>query len=527
MNPMRTCATAIVAALALQPAMAADPVGSTPAAQADIDFFKDPAKNAKLFSFDYGIPESPALTLAGLSSDKVKPATTLKPFVLALPGLFDGSGTGSAALDISPAWLLDPDATVGDSTSLPVDFDYGAPGNYLDRVLARARLGIVAYRGDDGGGDVTKSKPSLLAVGLSFSLADGSDPVTAGSNVGIWLNDRADTAWNACIAKNQDLLAPTAMGAAYGQLSNDITVLLDFAPGAIPGPPTFDRALKQSIRDIEGRYYTRAGLSAPAVAARIAELDASFGDTQATWVARARADRVLLLEENKKFIDASPDVLKVDQKIAALTDCKKEASAAAEHGADLQIGAGVVWSGTPGKLQGFADANEAFYASGRYSLDSLFGHAWSSTDCTKDDKRHLSALFFSCWMIGGSGRYSHGQMVSTGNAGTPEFKADITEGWIGLERVSDKFKLGAFVGYLDQSAEAVADKPFESHGTRWLVTGAISLDRFFGSGSPLNGAWLVGSYGAANGSVTTLDDKVALLSLTFAPPTVSSDFDKK
>ena len=80
---------ALAAALALgafRERAAADDAGYTIANKA--------ATNEGLFAFDYGVPESPALTLAGLADAKVTPSTSLKPFVIALPGLF-GSDTSA------------------------------------------------------------------------------------------------------------------------------------------------------------------------------------------------------------------------------------------------------------------------------------------------------------------------------------------------------------------------------------------------------------------------------------------------
>src|SRR4051794_7789609 len=64
------------------------------------------AAQTSVFSFDYGPPASPALTLMGLSPDKISLSTTLKPFVLSLPSLFDGSGNQVAGIDLAPLSLF-------------------------------------------------------------------------------------------------------------------------------------------------------------------------------------------------------------------------------------------------------------------------------------------------------------------------------------------------------------------------------------------------------------------------------------
>jgi hypothetical protein len=53
------------------------------------------------------------------------------------------------------------------------------------------------------------------------------------------------------------------------------------------------------------------------------------------------------------------------------------------------------------------------------------------------------------------------------------------------------------------------------------VSGAISLDFI------QDGLWIEGSYGAAEGSISTLNDKVALLSLSFGSPKIGSTFASK
>lgn len=475
---------------------------------ADYAIVNRPAGNAKLFTFDYGVPASPALTLAGLSPDKIKPATSLKPFVLSLPGLFDGSGNGSAALDVSPAWLFDPEAKTATAT-----FRYDKVGNYWERVLTRTRLGIALYRGDDGGGDPKKSKPSRLAFGLSFGLADGSDPLTAGPEVGLALDSGDRTQWMLCAGSdaNKELLMPAILSKEEATLQNDkagLESMMNPPPGA---KIDIDKSF---VRNAEYHYFTSMGRSGAELTAAQSQMELlTKDDTDDNWHKRISKDIdnfVPLIDDMHR---RSPDFQKEPERLAALQGCQKQATAAAEHGVDLQVGLGVMWSGTPGKLSDFDSANEAFWVAGRFPLGVV-----KDDYCTKDDNRRFSQLLLSCWMFGGSARASLGEMVATGNTATPLFKANTVEGWVGLERVSDSMKIGGYVGYLDQAAAETVGKPFAKSGTRWLVSGAISLDSIY------EGAWIVGSYGAANGSVTALDDKVAMLTLTFAPPKIGSSF---
>src|SRR6516162_8043422 len=69
-------------------------------------FNHDPT-NKDIFTFDFSVPASPALQLVGLKQDVGSTVNSLKPFILSLPSLVDTGGSQqSAALDLSPAWIL-------------------------------------------------------------------------------------------------------------------------------------------------------------------------------------------------------------------------------------------------------------------------------------------------------------------------------------------------------------------------------------------------------------------------------------
>jgi len=484
---------------------------ATPDQAQKIDILNQAAANSTRFSFDYGIPESPALMLAGLAGDKIKPATSLKPFVLSLPSLIDGTGAGTAALDASPLWLFNTNSAA---------FDYTGPDHYLDRVLSRTRIGAAVFRGDDGGGDATKAKPSRLAFSVSLGLSDGSDPLTAGSQTGLLVGDggaKDQTAWNKCLTNSQVTLGAYVPGSPMHKIIETAEGNLD---GQLPDKAMNDPGRMQTMRDtvqqVEADYYMRQGMSGSQAVQQVNQRATAYPDTAEQWKKRIADDIGLLETERGKYYDQNAADAHAKARLAALTGCKKSASAAAEHGFDLQFGAGVVWSGTPGKIGGFSHANAALWLAARQPLDQVKGD-----DCTAKDARSPATMLLSCWTIGGSGRFSFGEIDATGNVTTPEFEADVAEGWIGLERLSASSKIGGYFGYIDQRAVKSADSAFSRHGMRWLVSGAVSLDRL------MEGVWLVGSYGAAEGSVTTLDDKVVMLTLTFAPPALGSGFVQK
>ena len=127
------------------------------------------ASQKGIFAFDYGPPASPALTLMGLSPDKINLSTALKPFVLSLPSLFSSEGGQTAGIDFAPLSLF--------RTPANQNYDrYAAPGNYGGRVFARTRVEIAGYNGVKND-DASKAKPSKVAFGISTTLTDSNDPL--------------------------------------------------------------------------------------------------------------------------------------------------------------------------------------------------------------------------------------------------------------------------------------------------------------------------------------------------------------
>lgn len=491
--------------------------GMAPSAAADgtaIDIINDQAGDAKLFTFDYGVPTSPALSLAGLSPDKLNTSTSLKPFVLSLPGLFNSSsGQTSAALDGSIAWLLDSP-------------DHAPLSNYQDdismRLEYRTRLGVAIDRGDAGGTDPSKAKASIIAIGFSTSLLDSSDPVMATldpvkravqDSSGTW-----NSVWDTCLGKPGDDLKPFIgdqdhKRTTIGNRESQITRIISKAGGAnghatgdvVPGLSSGDQskilAAEADLKQIAGFTDVPASDDPNYMVFTFGRLTADYNAAEA-YIGTASKEQIAHDAKALAFIE----------------DCQKAGSAAAQHNAALDVGFGLVLNGTPGKFEGFGNPKAAIWVAGRYPLDL---GTRNPTDCTDKDGRSLGASLFSCWMFGGSGRFSSSELVQTGVAATPQFEAEVIEGWVGLERVDPNSKLGAYFGYLDQNAIHLADKSLSQSGTRWLISGAFNLS------SVVDGLWVVGSYGAADGSVTKLNANVAMLTLTFGPPTIGSSFIQK
>jgi hypothetical protein len=202
--------------------------------------------------------------------------------------------------------------------------------------------------------------------------------------------------------------------------------------------------------------------------------------------------------------------------------CLAKANALARSSAQLDIGIGAVWSGTPGKVENFTDANGAIWLSGKLPIGKFDADITSAANYGSD------AVSL---MLGGALRATFGQQIATGNAGTPFFKADVFDGWLGLERYSASTRFGAQIGYMQAESETAALKTFNKSGIRWLVSASFRADKLFGglfngylftedtldSKSMENGIWVNATYGSSSGTTATLDDKTIMISLSFSP----------
>jgi hypothetical protein len=355
---------------------------------------------------------------------------------------------------------------------------------------------MALYKGQSNVSDPGQTKPSRAALGISASLLDGSDPIMAtqpNSSTRVWAN---------CITSKASDLAADVRDPTLTTESSEI----DASRSGLPGVRLTDDRLGQ----IEADLGSKGDQNLKDAAAR----NARTGLKRDTREADDEVEALGLLA-----VVPNSEADRNTKAHAALDECRKQASDAAEHGYDLEVGAGIVWSGDPGKWANFGNPNAAIWTSGRFPLYVLSS---SLLPCEAKDNPQGGRSELACWMIGGTGRYSAGEMVSTGDDITPEIKANVLEGWLGLERIDSKSKFGGYFGYLQQHATDSAQDQFSKGGTRWLVSAAFNLGGL--GGAVPEGLWIQGSYGAANGSVTTLDEKVALLSLSFGPPSLGSTF---
>lgn len=369
--------------------------GSDPAQQAIVLIGQD-ADEADVFKFDFGVPSSPALTLLGVDKDKITQANSLKPFVLALPGLLSGKdGAQSIAVEVSPAGVFT-------DSSADTYSNYSA----LQSVLFRTRIGGALYRGVDDT-DPAKQKASRASIGVSTSLLGASDPLRA--TFPGW----HQPVWQGCVH------------------DNDARIL---------GPaPHYQRTPEMQTLFLKEKALERANRSnpSPELEAEIARIRQTLEDAHTAWV-------VQMVAGYKK--SDGPKVIET---------CMKVASRAAQMASDLDLGGGAVWSGDPGKLSGFKNPTAVFWGSFRTSILAKKPDSTNYLNLQKwlaDDSPWL--------MIGASGRIGLSEAIATGDGTRPEIRANTFTGWAGLERYKNTSRFAAQLGFQKTSPKSAADSVF-------------------------------------------------------------------
>ncbi|MEI9995790.1 MAG: hypothetical protein WDM91_14435 [Rhizomicrobium sp.] len=483
-------------------------LADAPSPAAPLQIIQQAATNKNLFTFDYGIPTSPALALVGTTNAISSPSAALKPFVFSVPASWGGSKDSQAfSFDFSAMWGLEQLGSAQTDT-----YQQYIDGHFWEQLPYRTRLQGALFMGDDGGGSPAKAKASRLAFGFSASLFGQSDPLTATDAKGGYV-------WSDCVDGVFDGTAMNQYKVAFNG-DNDVMAYNFFSR-------TSDRV--ENATDNPG--------VAAAVADGYAALDDCLKPGQVC--ARFDADKAIQKAVDAKdlpgalqamraldpkvraAIDTSAETLSKKFGIAtALDACVTKANAAARLGADLDIGGGVVWSGTPGKVENFTDTSGVIWISGRLPI-GVFDPGVTSAKNLGSDTTSL--------MLGGALRAGFAEDVSTGVTATPLFKANVFDAWVGVERYSASTRFAAQIGYMDTEATDAAFKTFSKSGTRWLVSASVRADKLFGgllngtffangtSDPPQNGVWVNATYGASGGTVTTLDDKTIMLSLSYSP----------
>jgi hypothetical protein len=434
------------------------------------------ADDADIFAFDFGVPSSPALSLAGLSPDKTTTSTSLKPFVISLlPALGGEAENLSVALDFAPA------AYFWDQRS----YAHYRNATFWQQIVARSRLGLATYGGvtDE---DPAKAKSSKVAFGYSVSLLSDSDPFFAKLSRG-----DAEPVWLRCIKQadakhGATARAITAERTAAGQAVDRLSLATYILDLPNPTPERLAAAIEARRGEL-GALFAHLGMAMPA--------------TPHDVVAALRSNRARLEQEASTTVAASNVVL-AEKAVKegftkAIDDCAKLANMVAQSSQDLDLGFGALWNGAPGDYSDLKGGGVA---------------AWAAYKFPFRVTRNAAGAPERSWIVGGSARYATKERVATGDAAQPEFEASTFDAWIGLEVITEESKFALQHGWFDAQAEDNAFGAFSQSGSRWLGSAAFRLG---GERSPY---WVKLSYGAAEGTTDARNDETLLFTLHIAPP---------
>ncbi len=466
-------------------AAAPAPSALTKALKDDLDTYvsklNQDAADKSVFTFDYGVPASPALSLLGLTDDKVTQSNSLKPFVLALPGVVSGQDSSKAiAVEVSPAWLLETKNGRSFRSYAGLDAregvtDTSSHGDTLGKILFRTHLSAGVYAGV-ADPDPTKQVRSRVALGLSTTLLSSSDPVQAR------LPGHEKTAFSECVGSGWDTIV--------AELEK---------PDPVSGLAKLDRqvvVLGGQILDLQDqREQAATNADRAAIDAKIAQLKSQRAAQMKVQIAAHL--------QNQKLREATYGA-STAAKIGPA--CRIVADIAARTAPDLSLGAGALWQGTPGKVAGLTDQATVVWASFRYPIlrpEPPPGADWRGLE---DWASKLDNWF----MIGFSGRAGFHEFVPTGNAVTPMVKVNRYTGWVGLEWNRPDARVTAQIGREKIDANDASGAAYAGARTRYLISGDYKLAD--------TGLWVNLSYGQANGVGQLKSDKVTKLTFSYSAP---------
>lgn len=524
------------------------------------------APEHSIFSFDYGAPTSPALSLLGLTTDKTPASTSLTKFVLSAPAVFGKTADQSVAFDFAPSAVWERKGA--DSFNTYVD-----PPAYFYRLQHRTRLNFALKNGNDND-DNTKDVASGLALGLSASLLDWSDPLMATDPksgkpyltsclehftpvVMAVLNSstkfdpdlsRAETAVEvfaeANIAiRNGQYDEARRLVAAYMPGAEDVAIAT--AAPAAPATPSALEEAKAAVRAFteDPELKTRLG---PGLADKLSLALRKIEEAQAgptkTAVAAASAPALVATPpiappDNKKFADLVAEQTKVwEQKrdallrageikvsgtmdarfksdfnqtgaSAAFAACATRASQIARFSTDLDVGLGKLWNGRPGEVSHLTPRSNVVWAAFKMPLSVKYPN-YNPDNPSKpgsDDVTH--AL-----MLVAYGRFGFDELIQTGDKTTPTAVADTKDAWIGLEWLHPAHRLTAQYGWVEVDTHDPTLKAFSKSGERYLLGSQWRL------GDESSGLWLGASYGNGYGSAASLKATTALVTISYSPP---------
>lgn len=455
------------------PAAPVAPAAGAPSAQTLVN---QEAQEKGVFQFDFGVPSSPSLNLLGQPEDKVTVVNGLKPFIIQLPRILgaDSQDGQSVGLDFSPAWLL------GDASQHTYG-NYVRQDAHLYRILNRTHIGLALYEGV-ANSDPARARSSRIAFGLSTSLLDTSDPLMAR------VPGETLSAWQTCLNLGQDALqtelnrVTVSDGGARARVEAEINALGDQRR-------EIDRRIAQleqagSPANSEARI--AANHDRELIQARIAELDLQHAALAQTT--RSAQQASFARSEAAQIIPR----------------CAREANLVARYGASFGLGIGALWNGDPGKVRNLSQSGWVLWAAFRHPIGIRF-------DRNADHALRASGY----WMIGFSGRASMDEIVATNDATTPLVRANVFDGWGGIEYLSSASRLSLQVGYQVRDTNG-ALASFDRHRLRYFASFSQRL------GNENSGMWVRVGYGHVRSSDD--DDAAFSVSLLFAPPSAANIF---
>lgn len=485
-------------------------------------FDKNPPENEGIFGFDYGPPGSAALNLAGLSPEKTTVASSFKPFIISLPGLASGADGEAAALDLAPAFLFGQ----GERQTL----DQYRTNDAL-RFYDRLRFSAAATNGVFAAGDPKKQKPSKMAIGLTASLLDRSDPLML--RVPSVAGQPGPYAYEACIDKivhrpvrTAALFALNSPLLEYQRLRGrleagqppltaaELSTLEALVPAAAAEPkppPEIDRravAATEYLRELARTQNWDAALQADLLRVTKRVVDAGMpapgpapGSAEAQQRYRDGLDKLITAAEaanDKTAVAVSTDLGIME----AATGCAQHVSKLAMYRTQLNVGGGLLWRGEPGKLQDMDRTGGTVWLGFRQPLAVLFGEKAGA-----DGKGPLRYV-----MLGASVRRAWDEVLATGDATVPEVRADTWDYWAGVEWLHPRNQLAFQYGWLDAKVRDPAQAAFSRSGNRWLISEKFLLT------SAQSGVWIGLSYGEVQGNSIKLKDETFLFTVTVGPP---------
>ncbi len=487
---------------------------------------KNALENEDAFEFSTGVPDSPALAIAGLNVADVTQINDLRKFVVTLPTLLGDGDPAAIALDVNLAEVLFP---IDDSYNTLSD--YSAVGQF-ERILRRTRFSALARKGVENADDPSKSQRSLLAFGVAASLLDSSDPLLA-------LFDKGNDGFGRCIdiveTEIEAYLTSDPYLPGFAVTAPPIKAALDVAAGKL------DLAV-DAIESGQSRDYVLDLLEAALTSLDDARaLAAQVSDDKAlkTKSSLSAAERAELAQLNDDDLKAATDKLLDEAKalryefdasfvkipktpaslVTKLDLCRKVVDDEVKFNANLDVGAGILQRGSTSAFDSFKGGGKALWASMRYPIrpcespQRVFNRAMSETnsDDLADEARY-SALaacseHSSYFVLGAAGRVGFGEFVATGDATTPDGKANTIQAWGGAEYFSEKFRLAGKFGYADTNYKDPLLETFSSHGKRWLTSADFNV---------VSNLWVGVSYGKAQGTIEALEGRIFQITLRFA-----------